>query len=508
MLLAISLIEVKRVNPSDNQFCRAAEIRYRRRMARPSIRSHFMELPPELFILIVELACRGNLAFPWTLSQVNRACRALALGTRSLWSTIDLHIGLQRATQQLSRSGSAPLTISCRAFSKDEARDGLALLKALPDGAAHCLTNLQFVCMYNSQDIFEDLLSLLSTKDLSQLECLDVGFCQTFINTGLRPDVNLTFQHTSGIGTSSSALKHLTLRDFCMKKHEITLFTGLRSLSIVRMEMSRRALREIVEASKDLHSLRIETLDYSSSHVTDAPDILEDIHLPSLQNAEFIHIHKASRLRSIIHAPAIERLVYKPAETSSLWDLRRGQLQPEQQLPILPEPDMPLANLERIRTLVLVDCPMASGESWATLFHSLPRLEDLSLSGCDLTGVKLGSLASAGGLSSLPCATLAHLTIEDDFTLQSSAVLDVVKARIHCDAPHLSSIRTVALRRWPPYNIQAEDVAAIEALVAAVSIEALYDEDDHSDTDSFSSKDTWYYEFEYESSDSESRADE
>lgn len=172
---------------------------------------------------------------------------------------------------------------------------------------------------------------------------------------------------------------------------------------------------------------------------------------------------------------------------------------------------MPISNLQNLLSLVLIDNPMDT-EGWNILFHSLPNLEDLALSGCELSGTHLSSLSGEGADMMLACPSLAFLCVQEEFTLHSAVILGIVVARTTNANGRSSSIRKVQLRQWLSSNINFADIETITGMVEECIVDVWdeeYDSQDESEVESGSaasdtSKDSWYYEYDYESSESTS----
>lgn len=448
------------------------------------------DLPPELLLNIAETGSDAKESLAWLLSCVNQFSRSTMINTSSLWSTINTLAGMRIVNKQLMRAKNCPLDVSMILYSEQEVIAGRDLIDRMAElGRLQNMQKLQFICPSDHKKVLEDTLETLFLSRFSAT-VLDLGL--SHLNTMARTEVPFRRIQLGGLDFPEHTVTpvHLTLRGFLFNETRMISFARLESLVLVDCWMNLGDMALALQDAQGLQHIRFERMGCGG-----VPDV--GVTLPNLRSAEFIRTWAARDFRFIC-APMIQHLAYQPHPLGTTWHLDHDDDDPPRS-----DPRIPMANLKGLRTLQLLDCPM-SVHAWRRLLQSLPALEELNLSGCQLTRADLWALFQG---DTLACPQLTKLAIEDEFELESSTILEILKARNETGT--VKAVKEVAFRKWLSSNLRETDVDALRAAGITCTVDEVFDRPvvDNDDDDeaismmSASSKDSFFYEHEYSTSD-------
>lgn len=449
----------------------------------PDQTTSLFQLPAELLMNIIMEAMSDDQHLPMTLSHINRELRAFVTTTSTFWTAIDIKYGPTRVQHYLERSGSAAIDVTASLPPNLTPTQGVQKIdhfvaKILPHSGR--IRDLRMVFVRN-----EWLKAALPFLEVipKQPRTLEVGLRNTISEDEVYPrEVHCEPRHLCLHGAPAWPVRpSLFSRVTTFEFRETPLHHGVTFRDVVGDWLSQ------MPAVTSITLADVTILMGSPHPVTLTLADLREVQLQRMAVGFVVGLWERIETPQLASLTIDLRVLNWPEQTSLVSVAAANpQLQ-----------HLDLANI------------YTTSQEWSNLFHSLPNLTHLRLAWCSLDDRCLSALSGTGfdaslaaasygpnGPKSYACPELAHLIFDNELSLTSGQVREIVAARRL--SPN-SPIRTVVMRGVDGDLMEQADVEEILGSVdhfflEVVDVEGVekdveerneytYDSDDHSDDD-------------------------
>lgn len=411
-------------------------------------------MSPEVISHILFLARLGDQNVSFTLSQVNTHLRDIIIATPLLWNSLDIMYPENRTALHLERSAGVHLNVSMSLAPSVAVADGKTRLASFASRLSphyHRIRRLDAAFVH--PEWTRVAADFVYGNNLKNLRTLDLG---TICNS----------EPIDPIGDSANVWR---VKDLCLRRvfpantHKVSAL-GLRRLKLLRNpSLNFTDLLKILMKTPSLQDIELDQVHFQGPAREEVDTQGISVKLNHLKNIKLVYIieQDVAAISKSIQAPLLDSLTIHSAELIDLTG-------PRQFLRLKDDLLHALSSYQSIKKLDLGGCFMKK-KHWNAVLSALPSLTHLRFVGSYLKNADLALLgAEYSGEPSVVvfpyvCPALVELAFENEFSLTSGAVKNIVQARF--DSPHASPIASLTMRGWAQSNVSPEDAALLCELV-------------------------------------------
>lgn len=386
----------------------------------------------------------------------------MALNAPLLWSNLDIDRSLEHLRLYIERSKGVPLEmeLSLCNFATVEwsrgnkrFRDAVHCLKA-----TNALSRVRAVKAMNPRAWMAEtewVLQVILSESLPMLASVEIG-----ISGNARGPIQLNVGGYQKHEVQEASLRSVLSSDIRMFASE-----KLRTLRLARMvAMDIGAFTSALQAAPNLQSLALE--DGANFSITGRQ-------LPADLRAPLHHLQELTLSEIDSDTVSIMAQVIDPGYPTITSFRYFGRVYGTTPPPVTHFP-LPVRFLERIRTLEVTDLRLRAGQ-WRVAFSGMPELQTFHSERSGLCPSDLACLRiplvdgkSAKVVGRTACPVLEDITLNYQLFLDTGVIREIVESRHR--APHVKSIRSLALRAWDHQHVQQSDLLVIKELVGITNL--------------------------------------
>ncbi|KAG8960342.1 hypothetical protein FRC00_000595 [Tulasnella sp. 408] len=424
----------------------------------PQTSCRLERMPVEIISSITALASQEDRRIPFTLSRVNTVLRRLILSMPLAWASLDAADPVANTKMRIQLSRNVPLTVNLWIppdLTAKEGKEKVSRFIKILEPERHRLQKL--IIRPFLREWMEHAFKSLKKRGFDLLETLHLGFTEgdpmrgplkaSVLPEKLR-ELNLTRTAVYGSGSFCTQVVRLSLTDVTLPLFGLrSAFGAMCALESVRLD-----------------DIRVDRVERTSLD----PILLPQLRYLVVKNAD------AGLITSILDTPGLFsfQLDSPTGNRPSDPDNTATAI-----LPAIAKRNSQLRRLHVVGYSMLED-------AWAESFYSLPELEYLRIKGCHIeanhlaalrgleTGTGTGAAENGHRLQRSACQQLEELVLENEFSIDSGAVRDIVELR-STDPDTGGGIKWVTFRGCDADLIKDEDVRAMAQLIKGIACDLI-----------------------------------